>query len=71
MPIYEYHCKDCRAQVSILVRMNTQSSPVCTNCGGTKLNRLLSNVAIVKSSVDRSRDLSWIDNDLKQRYKLK
>ncbi len=42
MPIYEYRCKSCGKQVEILVRSGANASPVCPNCGSTRLDRLLS-----------------------------
>jgi len=42
----------------------------CTVCGSEDLSRLISCVAIIKSSKDHYSDLSWIDRDLAQRFKL-
>ena len=52
MPIYEYRCNDCGAQVEILVRSGADTSPACSNCGSTMLDRLLS-VPYVMTSESR------------------
>ena len=50
MPIYEYHCLDCRRRVSILVRsISNPGTPACPRCGGQKLERLMSRFARVRS----------------------
>jgi putative FmdB family regulatory protein len=43
MPLYEYHCRECDAQAELLVRGSEQ--PVCPQCGGRQLTKLLSVVA--------------------------
>ena len=54
MPIYEYHCQDCRRRVSILVRsISNPGTPVCPRCGGRRLERLMSRFARVRSEDDR------------------
>lgn len=40
MPIYEYHCEDCRAEFELLIRGS--ETPECPKCGTSKLNRLFS-----------------------------
>ncbi len=40
MPIYEYHCDHCRAEVEILVR--SSETPKCPECGSSDLDKLLS-----------------------------
>ena len=67
MPIYEYHCQDCGRRVSIQRSFSETSSPQCPICGGENLTRLISQVSIVKSGKDRTRDLSWIDKDVAHR----
>lgn len=50
MPIYEYHCADCRRQVSLLVmRISNPDPPVCPRCGGSRLTRLMSRFATLRS----------------------
>ena len=41
MPLYEYHCPKCDANIELLIR-NAQEKPTCPNCGGTRLEKLLS-----------------------------
>jgi putative FmdB family regulatory protein len=43
MPLYEYHCPSCNHDVEILVRGSEQ--PKCPDCGGEKIQRLLSVVS--------------------------
>jgi putative FmdB family regulatory protein len=40
MPLYEYHCDDCQADVELLIRGTDQ--PVCPTCGGTRLAKQFS-----------------------------
>ena len=41
MPLYEYHCKSCDANVEVLVR-NDREKPECPQCHSTKLEKQLS-----------------------------
>ena len=60
MPIYEYHCHDCRRRVSLFFRSysDIKDEPSCPRCGGTHLTRLISRVAVVRSEDSRLDDLS-------------
>lgn len=52
MPIYEYICSDCRSQVEIFFRTMSEletKEPVCPECQGRNLERLISSVAVVQS----------------------
>ena len=40
MPLYEYHCQECQSKIELLVRGSEQ--PACPECGGTRLEKLLS-----------------------------
>ena len=40
MPLYEYVCRECHAELELLVRGEEQ--PCCESCGGAKLEKLLS-----------------------------
>ena len=71
MPLYEYRCPDCGAQVTIRQSFTDDSSPACSACGGDAMVRIISRVSIVKSERDRTRDLSWVDRDLAGRIKRK
>jgi putative FmdB family regulatory protein len=47
MPIYEYRCADCARKVSVFFRsFGAVTDPVCPRCGGTRLTRLMSRVAV-------------------------
>ncbi|HEX5504999.1 MAG TPA: zinc ribbon domain-containing protein [Thermomicrobiales bacterium] len=47
MPIYEYRCADCRRRVSVFFRsFSAVGDPVCPRCGGTRLTRLMSRIAV-------------------------
>ena len=60
MPIYEYHCHDCRRRVSLFFRSfaATEDEPACPRCGGTNLERVISRVAVVRSEDSRLDDLA-------------
>ncbi len=59
MPIYEYHCEDCRRRVSLLVmRISDPTPPRCPRCGGARLTRLLSRFATIRSDDDRLDSLA-------------
>ncbi len=60
MPIYEYRCHDCRRRVSLFYRSFSASEeePTCPRCGGKRLTRLISRVAVVRSEESRLDDLA-------------
>lgn len=59
MPIYEYHCHDCRRRVSLLILApSTAPAPRCPRCGSEALTRLMSRFATVKSEEDRLESLA-------------
>ena len=63
MPIYEYHCHDCKRRVSIFWRSfsdleNKDAVPRCPRCGGTNLGRLVSRVAVLRSEDSHLDDLA-------------
>jgi putative FmdB family regulatory protein len=59
MPIYEYLCGDCGKVSSYLV-MNIRESfrPKCKRCQGTKMTKLISRVARVRSEESRLESLA-------------
>ncbi|MBK9140060.1 MAG: zinc ribbon domain-containing protein [Verrucomicrobia bacterium] len=42
MPIYEFHCPDCRRDSEVLVRSTDWSGTPCPHCGQTHLQKKLS-----------------------------
>ena len=51
MPVYEYRCSNCRKKTAVLVRsFAAEIEPACEHCGSHHLSRLISRVAIHKSS---------------------
>jgi len=51
MPIYEYYCSDCNRDVDLFFLSFAEVNevkPVCPECGGKKLERIISSVAVVK-----------------------
>lgn len=44
MPLYEYHCEACGANIELLVR-NSEEKPKCSECESPKLTKLLSVVS--------------------------
>ena len=51
MPLFDFHCRSCEREFELLIRGN--AVPVCPECGGKDLERLLS-LPIVKSETTRS-----------------
>jgi putative FmdB family regulatory protein len=60
MPIYEYRCRDCRRRVSLFYRSFSalEKEPACPRCGGKRLTRLISRVAVVRSEDSRLDDMA-------------
>lgn len=47
MPLYEYRCTDCGNVFEELQPMDApRSGALCTQCGGSRTNRLLSSFAV-------------------------
>lgn len=54
MPIYEYECSSCAATFqSLIMKKDQEKGLVCPECGGHKLNRLISRVSYHVSERDR------------------
>src|SRR5262249_40323794 len=50
MPLYEYRCTACGKRVTVLtLRVGEDVQPKCDRCGATKLERLMSRFAMVRS----------------------
>jgi len=72
MPIYEYGCQDCGRLVTIFLKSFSEtetSVPRCSTCDGQNLIRLISQVSSVISERNRTKDLSWIDENMANRFK--
>jgi putative FmdB family regulatory protein len=69
MPIYEYRCPDCARRVSVVLSYNDYGKiqPACPECGGKRLERILSRTRIAHSEESRLETLSdpsaWGDVD--------
>jgi len=51
MPIFAYECRKCGEEFELLVGVGADSKePVCPECGGKKLQKLLSSFAVSTSS---------------------
>lgn len=67
MPIYDYYCRTCRRRVSLFYRTLSAAAaaaPICPQCQGQELRRLVSRVAVVKSEearLDALSDPSMLD----------
>ncbi len=51
MPIYEYHCPECKKDVSIFFLSFSDArneAAICPECGSKKLERILSSVSVIK-----------------------
>ncbi|MGQ9633390.1 MAG: FmdB family zinc ribbon protein [Bryobacteraceae bacterium] len=53
MPVYEYHCEDCKGRFNVLVKRIGQEAEACPYCRGTRLTRLWSRFAMTRSEEDR------------------
>jgi putative FmdB family regulatory protein len=59
MPIYEYHCKSCQRNQSVLFlsQQGVEARPRCKYCGERRLTRLLSRFAYHQTEASRLQDL--------------
>ena len=53
MPIYEYRCEECGSLSTFLVLKQEGFAPACNKCGSTRLTKLISRVARVRSDEER------------------
>ena len=59
MPIYEYRCQACRRISGFLIlNLNEPFTPVCRQCGGHSLDRVLSRVHVRLSEESRMERLA-------------
>ncbi|MCG2770015.1 MAG: zinc ribbon domain-containing protein [Anaerolineae bacterium] len=52
MPIYEYRCSDCGAEVELLLR-SSEAEPICPQCGSFRLEKLISAVNVMSGRTAR------------------
>lgn len=56
MPTYEFRCNACQRKIALVYKTIAQyeaATPACPHCGSTDLTRLISRVAISRSSLSR------------------
>ncbi len=59
MPLYEYHCLDCRRRSTVLVLSPaTHASVACSHCKSARVERILSRFASPKSEEARLEALA-------------
>ncbi len=59
MPIYEYRCADCHKKTTVItLSVKETVDPVCSHCGGRRLAKLVSRVAVRKSEESRLESLA-------------
>ncbi len=69
MPLYEYRCLDCKRRVSVFQSYSDYGKiqPACPECGGKRLERLISRIRFARSEESRLENLSdptaWGDVD--------
>ena len=59
MPFYEYECQACGAQVEVLQKITDAPLKKCTECGKSKLVKLIS------APVFRLKGSGWYETDFK------
>ena len=66
MPIYEYHCADCKTDFDKLVKLSdANAKQVCPECGGRHTQKKLSTFATSGGSTGQSAAAS----SLRQRWR--
>jgi putative FmdB family regulatory protein len=54
MPLYEYHCLDCKKRSTVLVLSLANQAPAdCSHCASKRVERILSRFASQKSEETR------------------
>lgn len=55
MPDYEYRCGNCHRYVSLFYTYSEfdAAEPICSHCGSSNLNRLISRIGLAKSEDSR------------------
>ena len=66
MPIYQYDCSTCKKRVDVFFRsISRVTDPVCPECGGKELKRVISKVLRARSDAER---ISSIDINQEMAY---
>ncbi|MCJ7612284.1 MAG: zinc ribbon domain-containing protein [Candidatus Aminicenantes bacterium] len=69
MPVYEYRCPDCRRRASVVQSYSEYGKiqPACPECGGSRLQRIISRTRFARSEESRLESLAdpsaWGDVD--------
>ncbi|MBN2303641.1 MAG: hypothetical protein JXQ72_04150 [Anaerolineae bacterium] len=66
MPVYEFRCNACQRAVTLRYKTYDeydQATHTCPRCQSTDLTRLISRVAIKKSTISRLVSGGWSDSD--------
>ena len=59
MPLFEYHCLDCKKRSTVLVlNLANQGPTVCSHCTSARVERILSRFASPKSEAARLEALA-------------
>jgi putative FmdB family regulatory protein len=61
MPLFEYHCHECRKDAELLLRRHDEK-PSCPHCGSPKMEKLLSAIGAPIIS-DQPRSQSRADGE--------
>jgi putative FmdB family regulatory protein len=69
MPIYEFQCQTCEHIFTESQGMNSEKIATCPKCGSGRATRIFSPPYIQPGSIDRVRDVSWIDKDIERKVK--
>lgn len=58
MPLFEFHCPNCKSNFSQLIGMTADSpAPICHRCGCENINKLVSKFSAIRSESQRLDDL--------------
>ena len=66
MPVYEYRCNACGRKVTLKYKTYAEydaAIPACSHCGSADLTRLISRVAIQRSTISRLMSGGFDDDD--------
>jgi putative FmdB family regulatory protein len=58
MPIYEYRCRDCgKKSTFVTLSIGSAFEPKCKKCGSSRVEKLVSRVAVFRSEESRMESL--------------